>query len=52
MDIIALRDDIQERWRELRCFEIVRGELAAKEFNGEDPLRVETARYSETSGRI
>jgi len=42
MDVIALRDGIRVRWRELRCFEIVLRELAAKEFNGEDPLRVET----------
>lgn len=44
MDVIALRDGIQLRWRELRCFEIVLKELAAKELNGEDPLRVETRR--------
>ena len=42
MDVIALRDGIQQRWRELRCFEIVLKELAAKKFNGEDPLRIET----------
>jgi hypothetical protein len=42
MDVTALRDGIPRRWRELRCFEIVLAGLAAKEFNGEDPLRVET----------
>ena len=42
MDILALRDGIQRRWRELRCLEIVLAELAAKELNGEDPLPVET----------
>lgn len=42
MDVTALRDGIRRRWCELRCFEIVLAELAAKEFNGEHPLRIET----------
>jgi hypothetical protein len=42
MDVTSLLDGIQARWRELRCFELMMAELAAKEFNGEHPLRVET----------
>ncbi len=42
LDIVGLREGIQARWREMRCFEIVLAELATKELNGEDPLRVET----------
>jgi hypothetical protein len=42
MDVIALRDGILRRWLELRRFEITLGELAAKELDGEHPLRVET----------
>ncbi len=41
-DVIALRDGIQGRWRELRCFEMVLADLAVKQLNGEDALPVET----------
>ncbi len=42
VDVIDLRDGIQVRWQDLRCFEIVFSELEAKELGGEDPLLVPT----------
>jgi hypothetical protein len=44
MDVETLRDGVRERWRELRAFEMVVAELAAKEFYGEDLLNIEFRR--------
>ena len=40
-DVIALRDGIQLRWRELRAYEIVVAEVATEDFCGVDPLYAE-----------
>lgn len=37
-EIIALREGVQGRWRDLRSYEIVLAKMGADEFNGEDPL--------------